>query len=1761
MNKQVKRQKLFQIPAFLLAVLVALNVCVPIGYAGSPAPDVFTTKSFDNLPPLSMRDVAYGNSIYVAVGDKGTVVRSTDAEHWEVVIDRTNVVSYTGVSSPDDISFTGAAYGNGLFVISGSKGVILTSPDAQTWTKRDSGVTSDFTLADYFTLNGNGAFYVLSQGKYMTSTNGIDWTSVTPTGLASDRTLTQMTLGNNGTKLAFAADTGVIYYTANGSSWANVTPTSPDGSNFFRWMGNRYLFINIGGQILSSTDLTSFSSLGAGAPSAENSAGYLRMRTGLYDGQNYYLVGSQDGIAGITYKSSDGTTWTKQPFEREITTQNAEFLNGKYFMFGNEGMSISDTGSNWQYKWGQNFRDVAYNGSTYVAVGNTGQEGDIWSSSDLVNWTERTPNGFPGIFSAVAYGNGKYVAVSSPYQKETQIATSSDGLTWTLHQRPNQNETWKDIIFANGVFVAGQDSNILTSTDGLTWTTANVPTAFDSIVSIVYENNQFIALASESGAGKIYTSANGSAWLDRSSDYVNSSANSIDAFTGIVYDGSKYVLIGVETVSYMQFSRTSDDLTNWSSISLTGDSSLFETQSVVVAKGSDLYVLGVDSWTGLYTLYSSVNQGTNWQPTSSIPENANVYALKKINNEVIISGGSKFLKATGGVSSSLIAPVTAAFDKKTSAQADVEVTATWNGNTLGSITNGGTPLTADTDYTVVNNTVTIKKSYLTLQAIGATNLVFNFSAGNTQTLTVNVSDTTPQNSQIAPVTAAFDKKTSAQADVEVTATWNGNTLSSITNGGTPLTADTDYTVVNNTVTIKKSYLALQAVGSTNLVFNFSAGNTQTLTVNVSDTTPPSSQDSQLSTATAAFDKKVSAQADVSVNLTLNGNTFTGITNNGIPLLQDTDYTVAGSTVTINKTYLAQQPVGKTNLLFNFSAGISPALEVTISDTTPPSPQDSELSLQTAGFDKETSAQADVAVTLTLNGNTLNSIANNGTPLALNSDYTVVGDVVTINKSYLSQQPIGTTNLTFNFSAGAAKTLAVTVSDSTPPSPQDSQLSTSTAVFDKKVAAQADVNVTLTLNGNTLSSITNGGLPLLENTDYTLSGNAVTIGKSYLAQQPTGATNLVFNFSAGSSQLLTVTVSDSTPPNPQDSQLSTLTAVFDKKSTQQNDVTVVLNLNGNTFSGIANNGTPLVLGTDYTLAGDTVTINKSYLALQPVGTTNLAFNFSAGAAKTLTVTISDTTTEGVPAAPTRIVATAGDRQATVTFTPPTDNGGSPITGYEVLNSNEQVVATGTSSPIVVTGLTNGASYVFTVKALNTVGKSNVSLPSNTITPAAPSSGGSGTPAPTPSVNSGTAPTSPPAATSMGVDIWVNGRQERIGAANESTIGAKSAITISVDSALLQQKLAAEGNGPVITIPLLNRTSDIVIGELTGQMIKNMEQKNAVIELRTEQATYSVPAQQIRIDSVSQALGQSVSLDDVMIQIEVSSLTDDMARAVANAANAGNFTVEAPSLDFTVRAVYQNRTIPVTTFNVYVERKVVLPAGVDPSKITTGIVVEPNGTVRHVPTRVTQEDNQYFAIINSLSNSAYSVIWHPLEFTDVANHWSKDAVNDMGSRLVVNGTGGELFSPDEAITRAEFAAIIVRGLGLQEETGDTSFTDVSNSAWYGAAVHTANKHGLIQGFADGTFRPNEEITREQAMAILAKAMVITGLQSKEANSAGTLVPYSDIDQLGSWAREAAEVVIQAQIVQGRTDQNLAPKMNMTRAEVAAVIQRLLKVSGLI
>jgi hypothetical protein len=502
----------------------------------------------------------------------------------------------------------------------------------------------------------------------------------------------------------------------------------------------------------------------------------------------------------------------------------------------------------------------------------------------------------------------------------------------------------------------------------------------------------------------------------------------------------------------------------------------------------------------------------------------------------------------------------------------------------------------------------------------------------------------------------------------------------------------------------------------------------------------------------------------------------------------------------------------------------------------------------------------------------------------------------------------------------------------------------------------------------------------------------------------------------------------------------------------------------------------------------------------------------------------------------ITATAGDpKGALISYS---INDGE--TKYLVSGEPSSGIAISTGSVIKITvEAANGSSrtYVFNI----------TTKPSNT-----GSSGGSGPTDPTP------LPVTDPI-----IIARINGKPTLAAVMTKITTAAgQTAVEVAVDQESLRKQLAAAPSGASITIPI-NDAADVAIGQLNGQMVKDMESRQAVLEVKTETAAYTLPAQQINISAISDQLGSSVELKDIKIQIEIVRPAAEAVRLVENSARKGEFSIVAPPVEFNIKGSYKEKTVELESFNAYVERTIAIPDGIDPGKITTGIIVNPDGTTRHVPTTVTAVNGKYYAVISSLTNSLYSVVWHPLEFRDVADHWAKEAVNDMGSRMVINGAGNGMFKPDRDITRAEFAAVIVRALGLKPGTGINKFTDVNDTDWYCDYIKTAAEYKIISGYGSGKFGPNDKITREQAMTMVYRAMSITGLRAGFASGETDklLADFKDVEKMADYAGYSIAACIKTGIISGRKDNMIAPKDNITRAEVAVIVRRLLQKSGLI
>ena len=184
-----------------------------------------------------------------------------------------------------------------------------------------------------------------------------------------------------------------------------------------------------------------------------------------------------------------------------------------------------------------------------------------------------------------------------------------------------------------------------------------------------------------------------------------------------------------------------------------------------------------------------------------------------------------------------------------------------------------------------------------------------------------------------------------------------------------------------------------------------------------------------------------------------------------------------------------------------------------------------------------------------------------------------------------------------------------------------------------------------------------------------------------------------------------------------------------------------------------------------------------------------------------------------------------------------------------------------------------------------------------------------------------------------------------------------------------------------------------------------------------------------------------------------------------------------------------------------------------------------------------------------------------FTDVKNHVNKAAIEELASRGIINGMGKGTFMPNKTMTRAEFAAIVTRALGLAAK--DTkAFTDVPSSKWYAGYIGTANSSGIVNGVGSGKFNPDGTITRQEAAAMVARAAKLCGLDTAMSAAAtkDMLAQFGDYRGVASWAKEPLAFCYSAGILD-QSDLNIEPTKAILRCEIAQMLYNMLTAAELI
>ena len=180
---------------------------------------------------------------------------------------------------------------------------------------------------------------------------------------------------------------------------------------------------------------------------------------------------------------------------------------------------------------------------------------------------------------------------------------------------------------------------------------------------------------------------------------------------------------------------------------------------------------------------------------------------------------------------------------------------------------------------------------------------------------------------------------------------------------------------------------------------------------------------------------------------------------------------------------------------------------------------------------------------------------------------------------------------------------------------------------------------------------------------------------------------------------------------------------------------------------------------------------------------------------------------------------------------------------------------------------------------------------------------------------------------------------------------------------------------------------------------------------------------------------------------------------------------------------------------------------------------------------------------------------ITFADISAHKNQSAIEALAARGIVAGYSADTFGPNDTMTRAQFATMVVRALGLPLQKVNV-FADVAPNAWHASFVGSAYTYGITSGKTTNSFDPNGTITRQEAAVMVARAAKLCGmdteLESYEIRN--TLAQFGDYVTVGAWAQESMAFCYSEDILD-QSDLNVEPHRPILRCEMAQMLYNLL------
>ncbi|MDD5773690.1 MAG: hypothetical protein PHX78_09535 [bacterium] len=527
-----------------------------------------------------LKEIVFGKDIFVAIGEGGTIITSSNGVNW--------VVRKSGTF--EDLNKI--IYENNIFIIAGNKGVLLKSFDGINWEKKEININENLEGI----ACGKDKFVVLGrEGTILESSDAINWKikkiEINKIKDYEDENIYYKDIVFLKDKFIVIGDigisSGIVLYSNNAEEWTiNKDLSLKDliykivyindkfvayggyrsyistyySDDFMKWNSGDSEFGYFGSIIrvndsfygVASTEITISNDCINWSAIYKCKWDNERLESIAYGNNTFVTVGEN----GLVIISKDGKAWEKISSDRESIINRIIYNNNLFVTVGFSGSILTSTDAKeWITRTSglkEALRDVIYANGKFIAVGDSGT---VISSSDGVNWM-KIESGTAANLYKIIFNDDKFIIIGGnmfEFKRNSVCLTSNDGLKWDLLW-PNIQYT--SVSFINKIFIEIINHTLYKSSDAINWVPFSIidKGKIPSIASIIHAKDKFIGMGSD---GKLFFSSDGSSWKYGQ----NEIAQGVKDFSALIFQNEKYYAF----TKYGQI-YSSEDGSNWSGI-------------------------------------------------------------------------------------------------------------------------------------------------------------------------------------------------------------------------------------------------------------------------------------------------------------------------------------------------------------------------------------------------------------------------------------------------------------------------------------------------------------------------------------------------------------------------------------------------------------------------------------------------------------------------------------------------------------------------------------------------------------------------------------------------------------------------------------------------------------------------------------------------------------------------------------------------------------------------------------------------------------------------------------------------------------------------------------------------------------------------------------------------------------------------------------------------------------------------------------------